>query len=207
MRHLVFILLTFTLAETFAQQLTVVDSKETSYLKGRKIKKGDQVNKDKKVKIDQGGLLGLAYNRWTFYLDPGTYDMDSVLNGQKQRKEYIIDDSIYSILKKENLINCKKTGIQCRNVYEFLNPNYKRKDNTITFKGDSFLLQWDDRPDYNGDYYVVFSTMFDDLIHLEVTDKKEIQVNLRPLKKEKVLMCKVISKDCIESDLITLRME
>lgn len=206
-KHLVSILLILSFSEVLSQQLSVVDSKETFYLKGSKIKKGNHINKNKKIKINEGGQLGLAYNRWTFYLEPGTYDMDSVLNAQKHRKEYITDDSIYSILKKENLINCKKKGIQCRNVEEVLNPNYKRKDNTITAKGDSVLLQWDDRLEYNDKYYVVFSTLFDELIHLEITDKREVKIDLKPLKKDEIIMYKVISKDCVESDFMAIKIE
>jgi hypothetical protein len=206
-KHLVSLLLIFSFSETLCQQLTVVNSKETFYMKGSKIKKGDHINKNKKIKINEGGQLGLAYNRWTFYLEPGTYDIDSVLNAQKQRKEYIIDDSIYSILKKENLINCKNTGIQCNNVSEIFNPNYNRKDNTLTAKGDSVLLQWDDRSYYNDNYYIVFSNLFDELTHLEITNKREIKIDLKPLRKEKILMYKVISKDCFESDLMAIRIE
>lgn len=207
MRHIAFLLLIVLFTETTAQQLIVVDSEVTVYVKGRKIKKGDKIDVSKRIKINEGGHLGLEYGRWTFYLQPGTYSMDSVLQGQIHSRQFIVDDSIYSVLKNENLLSCKKSGIQCMDVNQLLNPNYKKKNNSIVATGDSVVLKWEYRPEYDGVYYVVFTTMFNEFVHLDKTIKKEIEFDLRPFKNEKAIMYKVVSKDCMESDLMVIRIE
>lgn len=207
MRHIVFLLLIILFTETTAQQLTVLDSEATIYLKGRKIKKGDKISLSKKIKINHGGHLGLEYGRWSFYLKPGTYSMDSVFRGQIHSRQFIVDDSIYTILKTENLLKCQKTGIQCMDVNQLVNPNYKKKNNSITAISDSIVLKWDDRLEYDGNYYVVFTNLFGEFIYIDRTTKKEMDFNLRPFKNEKAIMYKVVSQDCIESDLMVIRIE
>jgi len=206
MRHILIISLIIYYSEATAQQLIVADSKESFYIKGRKIKKGEKIDFERKIKINDGGQLGLEYGRWTFYLNSGVYDMDSVLRGQKRRREFIVDDSIYTVLKKLDLLNCRKEGIQCMDVNKFLNPN-RKNENTVLANGDSVVLKWDDRQDYKGLYYILFLTMFNEFIQLETTYNKELEINLLPFKSQKSILYKVISADCIESDLMLIRLE
>jgi hypothetical protein len=207
MRHILCIFAILTFYPLTAQRLVVTNSQDAAYLKGRKLRAGDRIDLQKKVRVSAHGQLGLEYGRWTFYLKPGTYDMDSVLRGQKSCREFIVDDSIYSILTRENLLHCRKSGIQCMDVNALSNPNYKKHDNTIIAKGGSVRLKWDDRPEYKGSYYVVFSTMFDELIHMELTEHRELEVDLTPFQGEKFIIYKVISRDCIESDPMTIKIE
>lgn len=207
MRHILPILLLISFFESAGQDVVAWRSEGARYLKGRKIKGGDRIDLDRKVNIGDKGHMIVEYGRWTFSLEPGTYDMDSVVYGQRQRREFIVDDSIYTILKNHGLLNCRKAGIQCLDVNQYTNPNYKPKDNTIVVKTDRVVLKWEDRVDYTGRYFVVFSTIFDELTHLEVTDKKEMEFNVVPYKKEKLIMYKVISEDCIESDMMSIRVE
>jgi hypothetical protein len=207
MKYIAYFLIIFSSAETLAQQVTVRDSRKATYLNGQRIKKGHEISTTESVRIAGGGHLGLTYGRLTFYLDPGTYDLDSVLQRQKMKREYIIDDSIYSVLKKENLLNCKKTGIQCVNCNALANPNHKRQDHSVVATGDSVTLRWDQHPDYKDNYYVVFSTMFEEYIHIQKTAKNELNFNILPFKREKAILYKVISKDCIESDWMLIHLE
>ncbi len=207
MRHILLILLIFPFFESTSQEVVAWGSEEATYLKGPKIKEGDKINLHRKVKVNDKGHLIVKYGRWTFTLESGTYNMDSVIRGQRQRREFIVDDSIYTFLENRGLLNCRKAGIQCLDVNQYLNPNYKPKDNTIVAKTDKIVLKWQDRTEYKGQYFIVFSTMFDELIHLEVADEKELEFDLLPFKKEKVIMYKVVAEDCIESDLMSIRLE
>jgi hypothetical protein len=207
MRHTIVILLVIAFFQSTAQEPVAWTTENVTYLKGRKIKKGDKIDLNRKVKVGDNGHLIVEYGRWTFSLEPGTYEMDSVIHGQQQRREFIVDDSIYTILKNHGLLNCRKAGIQCLDVNQYLNPNYKPRDNTIVARTDKIVLRWEDRAQYAGRYFIVFSTMFDELIHLEVTDAKELEFNVLPFKKEKLIIYKVISEDCIESDVMSIRVE
>lgn len=207
MRHILLILFIIPFFESTAQDVVAWGGEKVTYLKGSKIKEGDRINLHRKVKVNDKGHLIVKYGRWIFSLESGIYDMDSVIRGQRQRREFIVDDSIYAILKNRALLNCRKAGIQCLDVNQYLNPNHKRNDNKIVAKADRVALKWEDKADYKGFYYVVFSTMFDELVHLELTDKKELEVNVQLFKKEKLVMYKVISEDCIASDTMTIRVE
>jgi hypothetical protein len=207
MKHIVLVILfSVMFFESSGQQLTASRSKKVKYVDGRQIAVGDHIEHGNKVRIDKGGGLTLTYGRWMFHLKPGTYDIDSALDKELQKREFIVDDSIYSVLKNKNLLDCKTASVECMNCSSVFNPKQK-KGNVVITKGDSVLLQWNDRPEYNGNYYIVFSTLFEDLLHLVVTDKKEIKISSKPLEKEKAVQYKIISEDCLASDSKILELE
>jgi hypothetical protein len=204
MRHIVLLLLLLFFSETLSQELTVADSKKATYLDGQIIQKGDTINTNGRIRIARRGKLGLRLGRSTFNLKRCNYDMDSVLR-QRITREYLIDDSIYSIMRNENVLDCKKTGFYCMTYRRLTNPNYRQADHMVLATGDSVKLNWEERPDHKGVYYVVFATVFEDLIHIEITDKNALNFNLLPFKREKAILYKVVSKGCIESDWMLIR--
>jgi hypothetical protein len=132
------ILFLFLTSSALAQQLKVSSCKNAFYANGGKLKKNQQIGHERKVEIKNGGELGISFARWYVFLGPGKYDIDSVIREQKKRKDYIIDDSIFSVLTENKLLACRQAGIQCRH------PSLLKKDDrTIQTTADSIALAWD----------------------------------------------------------------
>jgi hypothetical protein len=111
MRDFIQILLLISFTETIAQDVTILDASNAYYLDGTELKNRNFLLTDQKVKIKKKGHLGIRYGHWRIHLRQGVYNMDSVIMAQRQIREYIIDDSVYSILKTKELHDCEDTRL------------------------------------------------------------------------------------------------
>ena len=167
-----------------ANEATEIEVYKDCKVNGQKLKKGEVLASGKKVKIKKDGELWFKYRRWGIYLKEGIYDPDSVVAAQKQRREYIIDDSVYTVLKSRGLDNCEMKGLRCGNPYAF-GRRSPHDDTITTTSADSVVLTWEREADYAGGYLVVFSNLFDEYVGMASTDTNELILNLIPYRKEK----------------------
>ncbi len=201
------LLFAFLSLNAYSQKFAVKECSNAAFPGGLKISIGDKLNADEIVVIKKKGKLTLDFGGWPFSLYTGTHHLDSVLDEERKKDiGFKLHDSIYTVLAKAKLSDCDKIGIHCGNPYELLNPNYKKPNRVISTNADSVLLKWDDRPGFTGKYYPVVSSIFEDLIHLEVTNNLELSLNLLPFKKNGAILYKVISDDCTASDKFTIKM-
>jgi hypothetical protein len=205
MRDFIQILLLISFTETIAQDVTILDASNAYYLDGTELKNRNALLTDQKVEIKKKGHLGIRYGHWRIYLKQGVYNMDSAIMAQRQIREYIIDDSIYSILKTKELHDCEDTSIQCANPYKYLDPWYK--DDRITkASSDTVVLKWENETNMRF-YYVVLSNMWDEYIGIHTSDKNELILDLLAYKNERTIFYKVISEDCAASETKQIRIE
>lgn len=206
MRLIIYIFTLLGFTHTIAQQLTVVDTEKSSYLGGSKLREGITLSTDKQVKIRTGGYVRMKYRHWEICLTPGIYKLDSVVFAQRQRREYIVDDSVYSILEAMGLTNCQLKGIRCGNPYKYLNPSYK-DERFVRALSDTVVLEWENEVNFAGPYYVVLFNIWEEYLDIHTTDKPELLLSLHPYKKQDGILFKVISADCFESDTRQIRIE
>ncbi|NOS93600.1 MAG: hypothetical protein HOP30_16905 [Cyclobacteriaceae bacterium] len=115
----IFILFSFLLItpSTVAQFYRVTEVKKSFYASKKKIKKGDTLNLKSNFFIEKKGKLTFQHiNEWySIYTQPRKYRMDSLIGEVMASREYKLHDSVYTILKKNNILHCKFTyKIECR---------------------------------------------------------------------------------------------
>jgi hypothetical protein len=203
MRSALYILLIFSCSEALAQQLAVIESRNAWFPDGYPVVRGDIISLKKLVKVDNGGYLMVKYRGRSVYLKPGTHSLDSVFKKEKLKPDFVHHDSVYTVLEKENLFPCQKIKNYKLNVYE---PPKNEHNITITENG-TLLLKWYAWPGYNGEYYIVFSNMFDESLHVEKTASTELRVNLARFKKESHVLYRVVTKTCIGSKKMLIRLK
>lgn len=193
------------LSITAAQPVKVESCKNAIYTKGGKVRKGQRFDPSKEIQIRADGELGMTIGRWCTHLGPGNYNIALVVDSLKKRREYILDDSIFSVLSKNKLLNCNP-GIQCRGRGPSGTSNH---DPTIRTRADSVTLSWESfHGPFVRKYYVVILNVFDEYLGLLQTEQKEITLHFTGLmKKEKNLVYKVISEDCFQSDAMLIVIE
>jgi len=193
--------------ECSAQKLEVYYSKGV-VANGKKIRKGDKLSPFTKVNIDERGSLAIFFGRRLLTLNTGSHNLDSAISAEKNKREYIVDDSIFTVLKTKKLTGCR-TEFRCMTC-SARGPGYVRKDHdhTVTAVGDSVVLNWNFQSKFEGKYYVLVSAVFDDYLHLAETDQQALTLRLTPaMKSEQQLIFKVIREDCVESDMKLIQIE
>lgn len=186
-----------------AQPAKVVSCKKASYTTGEKITKGQHLDHTKEIQILKGGKLRVVSGRRSGYLGPGQYNVDKIVSNQQFWRDHVLEDSIFSVLKKHKLLHCKNKIIQCHRGGD----SSTQKSSVITTKEDSVTLQWDDAPGHSSKYYVVVMNVYEEYLQLIQTDKREATLNLTGLKMYNTVIYKVITEDCYESEVMCIRMQ
>ena len=204
----IFVLITYT---SFGQELNVDFAKGAYSSTGEKIRKGKALSRKSEVLIKKDGQLNLRYkNRWTIIVDPGKYDIDSLLKSELDNPDFRINDSIHNVLEGKGLKDCRfnykteQAGVHAhRNIDDI---KIKIARNVLTSE-DTLTIKWENPIPYRGEYYVILKNMFDDYIGLETTRSDEMMLNLKRYKKHIAFLYKIMAEDCRESETHIIRME
>ncbi|HYG02363.1 MAG TPA: hypothetical protein VD927_07945 [Chryseosolibacter sp.] len=197
-----------------AQALVVSSSKKTFYLNGEKIKTGDTLDLRRPVIIKQKGTLQYAFpNKWSSHTNkPDTYRLDTMMASIMSTKEYILHDSIFNILKSRNLHDCHfNYHFTCKttpggHACDFADDIKIENDQVIRTNADSVPVSWKFPVAYGGNYFMVISDMFDNYLALTVTSDTKIDLDLRPHKKQPLILYYIISEECRESSGHAIKM-
>lgn len=180
MRLLFKILLFFCLVSNASwvagQDFEVLDSKRSYKENGKKIRKGDRLNKEDIVIIKEKGLLTLDINYpRNLTMERGRYRLDSLIEKLKYR--YARHKKFHAELKNKGLANCKfrykaMTVPGSGNIYEA--DRIKISDQTYdSNKNDQNILDisWEN-PDkrYKGKYLVIVQEAYGQELLIDIME-------------------------------------
>ena len=106
-------------------------------------------------------------------------------------KEYILHDSLFNALRNMNLHDCHfNYHFACKTILgghacDFEDDIKVENDQVIRTNADSVNVSWQYPSAYNGNYIVVVGNMFDNYLGMTVTKEANIDLNLRPYKKDR----------------------
>jgi hypothetical protein len=214
MKSILILILTFSSNGLIGQDLLVVKSKDTYYLNRQKVNPKDLVLPGTKIKIEKKGFLSINYkNRWTLYLRTGVHDIDSALRLELAKPEFKLQDSIYSILEKKGLHDCKfKYKYEpildgpAHGVQRVDDIKINRSSRLIT-SADTIELIWTHPTDYSKNYYLIIMNMFSEYIGIMELKTNKVNLDLRPFKAKKKILYKLLAEDCRESSENMITME
>jgi hypothetical protein len=189
-------------SELYSQRLIAAKAKGAYYKGGEKLLSKKRVKTGTKIEIAEGGELWLEYGKWNFSLGSGTYDIDSVVNASV--KFNLKKDSIYNILKSQNLLNCREANaLRCLGAGPFDTKKIEKLEISLT---TPLELSWK-REGFEDLYYVIITNIFDEYIYLESTRSSSTKIDLLKLKPNIVsnaILCKIVSTSCEASNTLLI---
>jgi hypothetical protein len=212
-----FVLLFVATHYSIAQQFVVIQSNNSKYDNGFRIKARDTLQADTRMNIENGGIVSVRHPNWfvTRFTKPGSYQMDFYLDKIVENPNYLKHDSLYNFLRGYGMDDCI-LGAKVSNSLKLSASKEKRTDSRLTMKGQSSIstdksvhkLEWSMAGKYTGNYFVVVSNMFDDYLdEIMVIKKRKIALDLNKYPKESALVIKIYSQDCSQANLVIKRVE
>ena len=192
MRFLTIIFFVSFITPAYSQQLRVVGyAKYASIKNGKSLKKDDSLSIYNKVVIQQDGELHLMNKTgWGFYLNKGTYDLDSCYKVYKNiYRDYdsvkaIVDTIFPNGVKGEFLTKgCRTMSIGSNDQdinykdgnIAFLNTS---ENDIIKSTADTITIYWADPQKNTGKYVIEFEDMFDDVIGYRMSNGNSLHFNI-----------------------------
>jgi hypothetical protein len=214
MKSILLLILTFLSYGLIGQDLVVVKSKNAYYLNGQKIYPNDSLPSGSKIKVEKKGFVSVNYkNRLNLYLKIGVHDIDSALRFELARPEFKLHDSIYSILEKKGLHDCR-FKYKYESIHNGPVHGVRRVDDIkignsarLITSAETIELTWTHPTDYSDNYYLVIMNMFSEYIGIIELKTNKVNLNLVPFKAQKNILYKLLAGDCRESSENMITME
>ncbi|WP_018342285.1 hypothetical protein [Cytophaga aurantiaca] len=193
MRFLSVIFFIFFITHAYSQQVRVVGyTKYASIKNGRSLKDGDTLSIRNTVVVKQDGELHLINNTgWGFYLNKGTYDLDSCYyvykniyqdyDSVKAIIDTIFPDGLNGEFRRSGCTMMSSASGNRQDVnYEngniaFLHTN---GSDLIRTSSDTITIYWRDPQKKSGKYIIEFQNMFDDVIGYRICNGNSFQINI-----------------------------
>jgi hypothetical protein len=202
--NLLFAITQLTIAQTFV----ISESKKCFSLDNKKLKTGDTLNINSVFSIEKNGKIVIQHpNQWqSIYSTPSKYRLDTLLAKLITTREYVIHDSIFNILKEKNIYHCDfPYKLICKPIFSgFSTSNADDIKDQTKYTSEtaysSIKLEWTYPVEFKGKFYILVTNGFDEYIDIKVTTDKFIDLDLLPYRGQGIILYKVISEECRESD-------
>jgi len=204
---------------SFGQTFHVTEAKKVFYNNGRKVVEHDSVNLSAVVVVQKRGKIAIHEDDGVgmmYFHQPGTYRLDSAFAREKATSYYIRNDSVYRVLKANNIAHCRER-FRCGtcNLYRpapgnslDIEPIGQFAVNYLVEVTDpAFRLEWlypTNAP--NKKYFVVVKDMFDENVDLITTSETHVDIDMRKYNSE-VIIYRIIANDCVQSTERIIRLK
>jgi hypothetical protein len=134
-----------------------------------------------------------------------SYKLDTLVASIKSTREYIIHDSVFNVLKQNNIDNCNfPYKLICKPIFGGFATSYadniKLPNGRIETSEASIRIGWNHPEAYQGKHYILLTTFFGEHVDIKETRENFVDLNLLPYKRHTAIIYKVISAECRESD-------
>jgi hypothetical protein len=223
MRFLAFIFFFIFTIHAYAQQVRVGYAKYASIKKGKSLKKDDTLSIHNTVVVKQDGEVHIInMTGWAFYLNQGTFDLDSCY--QVYKKIYRDCDSVKSIIDTifPNGLNGQFRSSGCRNMsgvgYNLQDENYRYgniaflntdRNDIINVSSDTLTIYWRDPQKNSGIYIIKFEDMIDDVISYRICNGNRLHFGINDFFDTKysypIMFVTVYSEDGRKSSRVAIK--
>ena len=210
MKPLLF-LLTLIASHSAVQSQTFIayKPKNCSYTDGEKIKNGDTLTLQSSFTVAKKGSLQLMLENGQalFCTEPGIHRVDTLFAALQKTTAYRRHDSVYMVLKTNNIYKCSfPYTLVCEPLKfgGYATRYADRIDLDGVFRTETaeptMKLKWNYPVPYEGKYFILVTDLFGDFLNIYSTAENTFELPLVPLKPAGVVLYRIISGECRESE-------